>query len=237
MRSLTLPLALAIGTLALTGCSSPAAVGPAAPAPPSITAQGLGTVTGTPDTLRVTLGVQTQGPSAKAALDANNGKATALIDLLKGRGVAPADIQTSQLSINPTFNPNGRISGYEVTNMVTATVHDIAAAGGLIDAAGEAAGDAVRVQQLGFLIDDDSALRATARADAVRQAQAQATQMAEAAGVRLGPIRSITEVPGSGPSPMYQDPSAALDRAAAVPIQPGTQELRITVNVIYDIAQ
>jgi uncharacterized protein len=234
MRSLTLPLVLALGTLA--GCSAPAA-GPAAPTPPSITAHGLGTVTGTPDTLRVTLGVQTQGASAKAALDDNSGKATALIDLLKSGGVAPADIQTSQLSINPTFTPNGRISGYEVTNMVTATIHDVAAAGGLIDAAGHAAGDAVRVQQIGFLIDDDSALRATARADAVRQAQAQAKQMAEAAGVRLGPIRSITESPQGQPSPMYPEPSAALDRAAAVPIQPGRQELRITVDVVYDINQ
>jgi uncharacterized protein YggE len=61
--------------------------------------------------------------------------------------------------------------------------------------------------------------------------------MAEAAGVRLGPIRSITESPQGQPSPMYPEPSAALDRAAAVPIQPGTQELRITVDVVYDINQ
>lgn len=43
-----------------------------------------------------------------------------------------------------------------MTNQVTAKLHDIGGAGGLIDAASAAAGDAVRVQQLSFSIDDDS---------------------------------------------------------------------------------
>ncbi|HZA18152.1 MAG TPA: SIMPL domain-containing protein, partial [Pseudonocardiaceae bacterium] len=95
---------LALGALALVGCSGgnqPAAGPTSAGATdlPSITARGLGTVTGTPDTVTVILGVQTRGQSAKGALDANNGKATALIDVLKSKGVAAADLQTSQLSI------------------------------------------------------------------------------------------------------------------------------------------
>jgi uncharacterized protein len=59
--------------------------------------------------------------------------------------VAAADLQTSQLSINPTSTPNGRINGYDVTNLVTATLRDIGGAGGLVDAAAAAAGDAVRI--------------------------------------------------------------------------------------------
>src|SRR5205823_10335199 len=86
------------------------------------------------------IGVQTRDQSAKAALDANTTKATALINVLKSKGVAPADLQTSQLSVNPTYDSaTGRITGYEVTNQVTATLHDVGAAGGLIDAAGQAA--------------------------------------------------------------------------------------------------
>lgn len=146
--------------------------------------------------------------------------------MLKSNGVAAADLQTSQLSVNPTYDSaTGRITGYEVTNQVTAKRHDIGAAGGLIDAAGEAAGDAVRVQQLGFSIDDDSAVRA----------QAQAKQMADAAGVRLGRIHSITEVPVNPPSPFYRDPAPA--EAATVPIEPGTKELTVMVEVVYDIDQ
>ena len=237
-RPLATAAILALGALVVTACSRgvpPTSVGDASGL--GITARGQGSITGAPDTVTVVLGVQTQGPSAKGALDANTQQATALINMLKGRGVAEADLQTSQLSVNPSYNPaNGRISGYEVINQVTATLHNIAAAGGIIDAAGEVAGDAVRVQQLSFSIDDDSAMRATARADAVKQAQAQARQMADAAGVRLGRIRSISEISTPPPSPMSRQ---SMDAAvgAAVPLQPGTQKLTVSVDVVYDIDQ
>ena len=241
-RVLSSVAVLALGALALAGCSGgnePAAAASASAgsaALPGITARGLGTVTGAPDTVTVVLGVQTRGQSAKGALDANNGRATALIDALKSKGVAAADLRTSQLSINPTYDSTtGRITGYEVTNQVTATLRDIGGAGGLIDAASEAAGDAVRVQQLSFSIDDDSASRAQARADAVRQAQAQAKQMADAAGVRLGRISSITEVAVTPPGPSERDAASAA--AAAVPIEPGTQKLTVMVEVVYHIDQ
>ncbi len=225
--------------LALAGCSSAgdpaAAPSPSAGSTPGISTRGVGTVTRTPDTVTIVIGVQTRAPSATGALAANTEKATALINTLKSKGVAPADLQTSQLTVNPTSDPaSGRITGYEVTNQVTAKLHDIGAAGGLIDAAGAAAGDAVRLQQLSFSIADDSAARAQARADAVRQAQAHAKQMADAAGVRLGQIRSITETPVSPPGPFGRDAAAA---GAAVPIEPGTQELTVMVEVVYAIGQ
>jgi uncharacterized protein YggE len=224
--------ALAIGVLALAGCASGNGASAASTNLPGITTRGLGTVPMTPDTVTIVLGVQTRGPSAKGALDANTAQATALINVLKNRGVAAADLQTSQLSVNPTYDSaTGRTTGYEVTNQVTATLHDVDAAGGLIDAAGEAAGDAVRIQQLSFSIADDSAARARARADAVRQAQAHAKQMADAAGVRLGRLQSITEVPVNPPNPLGREGAPAT--VAPVPVEPGSQKLTVMVEVVY----
>jgi uncharacterized protein YggE len=234
-------LVLVLGAVALAGCAAAepapsAAAGTGSSAGPGITARGTGTVRGTPDTMTVVLGVQTRGDTAEAALGANNERATALIEALKGRGVPAEDLQTSQLSIYPSFDQQGtRITGYEVSNQVTATLRDIPAAGATVDAAAVAAGDAIRVQQLGFSIDDDSEPRAQARADAVRQAQAQARQLAEAAGVALGPIRTITEVAAAQPGVYPQADRVAP--AAAVPVEPGTQELSVVVEVVYGIDQ
>jgi uncharacterized protein len=137
--------------------------------------------------------------------------------------------------VYPTTAPeSGRITGYEVSNQVTATLHDIAAAGAVIDQAAAAAGDAIRVQTIRFSIADESAARAEARADAVRRALTQAQQLADAAGVGLGPVRSIIEAPGEQPPLPYR---AEADLAQqSVPIQPGTQELSVTVEVVHDIA-
>ena len=202
----------------------------------SISAQAIGTISGTPDVVTIVIGVQTQSASAQTALDDNNKKAADVIGVLKDSGVAPADLQTSQLSINPSYDEKGQqITGYQVTNMVTAKLRDITTAGAVIDAAGKTAGDAIRVQQLSFSIDDDSALRAQARADAVRRAQAQAKQMADAAGVQLGAIRSITEAPAATPT-IYAAMAGADTAAASVPLQPGSQELSVVVQVISAIA-
>jgi uncharacterized protein YggE len=234
MHRATLPL-LVFTTLALAGCSSPAAASPGSTPPPAITARATGTVVAAPDTATVVLGVETRDRSATAALAANSERANAVIGVLQAAGVAPADIRTSGLTVYPTTAPEtGRITGYEVSNQVTATLHDIAAAGALIDQAAAAAADAIRVQTIQFSIADESAARAEARADAVRRALTQAQQLADAAGVGLGPVRSIVEVGGEQPPMPYQ---AEADRAQlAVPIQPGTQELSVTVEVVHDIA-
>lgn len=256
-RSASVAVLVVAGGLVLSGCSGPTGSATAesvtgAPAAATgerssltassttveadrrlITAQAVGTVTGTPDLLTVSLGVETRSETARAALDENNRLAGDVIAVIKANGVAPEDLQTSQLTINPTFDDGSRVTGYLVTNMVTARLRDIGAAGALIDAVGTAAGDAVRVQQISFSIDDDSALRAAARADAVRRAQAQAQQLADAAGVPLGVIRSITELTGSDPIPYPQ--AYAADAAGSVPIEVGTQELSVTVQLTYEI--
>jgi hypothetical protein len=227
--------AVAAGVVMLAGCSAsspPAIVAPGGQT--GIVAHGEGKVTGNPDTVTLVLGVQTQGPSARAALDANNARASAVISVLKGKGVRPEDLRTSQLSVNPSYGgPTNRITGYEVSNLVTATVRDIGGAGGIIDAAADAAGDAVRVQQLSFSIADDSELRAQARTAAVRQAQEKAKQMADAAGVSLGSLVSITEGTASPPPGPYAQMSPRS--APAVPIEPGSQELSVTVDVVYAV--
>jgi uncharacterized protein YggE len=233
MRHASLTL-LALAAFALTGCTTAAAAPPGPAEPPGITARATGTVVAMPDTATVVLGVQTRDRSATAALTANSEQAAAVIGVLEGAGVAPADIRTSRLTVYPTTAPeSGRITGYEVSNQVTATLRDIAAAGAVIDQAAAAAGDAIRVQQIEFSVADESAARAQARADAVRRALAQAQQLAEAAGVELGPVRSIVELVGEQPVPYRADADVAQQ---AVPLQPGTQELAVTVEVVHGIA-
>jgi len=242
----TIP-SLVLGVLLLAGCanasrpSTPVAAdsitaGSAAAEAHVITTRGIGKATGVPDTVTVVLGVQTQAAAATAALDANNSKAKALIGMLRGKGVAANDLRTSELSIDPTYaDKTGQITGYQVTDTVQATLHDVSRAGALIDAAAAAVGDAVRVQQIGLSVGDDSPLRAQARAQAVTRAQAQAGQLATAARGTLGRIRSISEVPDSG-SPITYAPAASASMAdRAIPIQAGQQDVTVSVDVTYDI--
>ncbi|MBV9313032.1 MAG: SIMPL domain-containing protein [Pseudonocardia sp.] len=239
LRVMFASVALTLGALLLAGCADAhrQTDNQSLDAQAGIVAHGVGKVSGAPDTATLVLGVQTQGPSARGALDANTAKANALVAMLKSNGVAAADVRTSELAVSSVYGPGGaRIIGYQVSNQVNATLRDITSAGRIIDAAVGIAGDTVRIQQLSFSIADDSALRAQARAAAVQQAQARAKQMADAAGVSLGRLRSISDVPGYPPARYGAQAAPRALPGAETPVEPGMQELQVAVNVAYDIA-
>jgi uncharacterized protein YggE len=197
-----------------------------------ITVVGTGQVKGTPDVADVTIGVSARGSTAGDALSTANERAAKVIAALKDAGVSEDDIQTSDLSIQPTFDEDV-VTGYQVSNMVTARLRDIARAGDTLDAAARVAGDEIRLQGIGFTIDDDSELLATARERSVKRARAQAEQLASAAGVELGDVLSIDQ--GSVAIP-YASRGLGEADASSVPVEPGTQTLKVSTTVVYEIA-
>ena len=248
MRTVPILATLAVAAVTVGACGTghvstpaPAAAGAASTsALRVITATATGKAEGTPDLLTITIGVQTQAARAAAALQDNNTKAAAVIAKLESGGVAAKDVQTSQLSVNPVYSgTNSVITGYQVSDLVTAKLRKLDGAGTVIDDAAGVAGDSARIDGISFSINDDSVLLAQARADAVRQAQARAKAMADAAGVTLGPLRSISDTSVQAPAPLAFADNALRAGASAgsspVPVQPGTQALSVDVQVVYDI--
>jgi uncharacterized protein YggE len=248
-----IPLLVATGVLALAGCGrdgggTAAAATPlaAAAAPtdgtdtPTIVAQGVGKVVAVPDVLTVSLGIHTQAGKAADALAENNLRTQALLDAIAAHGVDDKDVQTSNISVGPTYGGENFsvITGYQVDNTLTVKLRDLDNAGTVIDEIVVPAGDAIRLQGLGFSVDDPTELMGQARADAVERAAAQAQQLAAAAGVTVGAVRTISEVPTGGELPFAEHMmgGAAAD-AASVPIAPGSQELSLQVTVVYEIDQ
>ena len=207
---------------------------------PSIAAQGVGRATGVPDVITVEFSINTQGDSAQGTLTENSIRVQAVFDALKGQGVEDKDVQTRNVTVGPRFNDSDppRIVGYYADNIFTAKLRDLTKAGGQIDALVGAGADYLNVLGIGYSINDTTALLAEARADAVKRAAQQAQQMADAAGSKLGSVRTITEVPqqtGYGFEDGFALRSAAADSGVPVPLAPGSQELSVTVTVTYDI--
>jgi Protein of unknown function (DUF541) len=67
-----------------------------------------GSVNAAPDFAPVTLVVTNIGKTTGEAIPDNAKAASALVSLIKAQGVAPADIQTSNLSISPIFSQPSR---------------------------------------------------------------------------------------------------------------------------------
>jgi uncharacterized protein YggE len=157
----------------------------------------------------------------------------------KNAGVADKDVQTSNLSISPNVSGCGNhVDGYEVDNTVTAKLRDVNKAGNIVDAATKVSDNEIVVRSLSFSFDDNSSMVAAARTLAVKRAQDQARQLADAVGVSLGNLDSIssTSVP-VGPPPETAGARATPSAAAAPtpPVNPGSQTVSVEVTLVYQI--
>jgi hypothetical protein len=236
MGAFLLGLSQATVPSAAAGTSSRASLTAAATGGTRITVTGTGTVTGTPDQLLLSMGVQTSGASVSSALAAANHAVRAVAAALRHGGVAAADIQTSGLSIQPNYRPSGAPSGYAVSESVNVTLRNLASAGNQISAAARAGGNATVVDGVSLNFGDSTTLLAAARGRAVTDAKAKAAAYARAIGRPLGPVVSVSEATSPPPEPFYgSEGIAAAPRSAAVPVHPGSQHLSVTVTVVYGL--
>lgn len=200
-----------------------------------ITVTGTGTVTGTPNQLVLSMGVQVNSSSVSSALAQANHATSRVIAALKSGGVAAANIATSGLSIQPNYRGSGQVPiGYGVSEQLTATLTDLSKAGSQIQAAATAGGNATTVDGVSLNLTDTSGLLARARAAAVRDARAKATQFASALGESVTGVISVSDQSSSTPYPEFAAAGAA-QKSASVPVSPGSQQVSVQITIVYAV--
>lgn len=232
---------------------------------PSIAVSGTGKVVAKPDVARFTFAVQTEGGKDIAALrKINDDSSNKIVEFLKSQGVSKEDIKTVNYSMNPRYQnyncrnisvpmsepalvtssisvapaqvcPPSEVVGYTFNNTVQVTVRDFEKKNleGLL--AGAVKNGATNVSQLNFELDDPSAARSLAKAEAIKKAQTEAKRLAKEGNISLGRILSIDEFG----SPIYDSRMYAMGKGgvaaveSAPAIEPGSQDISVTVNVRY----
>ena len=201
-----------------------------------------GEVKAEPDMAVVRLSVVREAETAGAALRANSDAMAVVLGVIRGQAIADKDIQTSGFAVAPKYfyprkkvfsEPKApRIVGYTVTNSLAIIIRDTGKLGVLLD--GVVAAGSNRIDGISFAIAKPGPLRDEARRRATAAVIARAKLYAEAAGVRLGGIISLTERGGRAPQPVYLRARAmAAPAARDVPIARGQQLVTVTVNVVW----
>jgi uncharacterized protein len=240
-------LAVLVGLIGLaTACSSKPTVNLTTPQNISsggvdagITVTGSGEVSGTPDTLTASFGVLSVRPSVSEAVAVNAAVARALTDTLRARGVPAADIQTQNYSVFPSFiTVHGRTvpNGYTVGESMVVKLHNLAKAGGTIDAVIAAGGTSVSVQGVTFSLEANQALLARARAKAWADATGQARQLGTLSGRRLGRAEGIDARVTPSAYNATREFAALAAQAATTPIQPGQVSTTVDITVRFALA-
>lgn len=210
---------------------------PAAELARTVTVTGQGSATAPPDMATVFTGVVTQAKTAEAALEANNGAMKGLLAVLKECQIADKDVQTSSFDLSPEYQraPGGEVRpeivGYRVTNLVRVRVRNLPQLGKVLDALVRAGSN--QLSGISFGIDDPTGVLNQARNRAVADARSRAALYAQAAGVSLGRVVSISEEPAVMPQPRFQ--ARAMMAEAAVPVAAGEQELSTTIQMVFEL--
>ncbi len=206
-----------------------------------IIVDGTGTAEAAPDMATITLGVTNENTEAAAAMQATSEAVAQILSRLEQAGLEARDIQTRDLSLSPLWGgrdiQNGdrqKITGFVASNRVFVRVRDLSNLGPILDTVIE--GGTNDFGGLSFSVQDPKPLAAKARADAVADAREKAGQLAEAAGVELGQVVSIT-VGGGGPRPLMRVAEFAAADAGGIPVAGGEISVQATVSMVFEIAE
>jgi uncharacterized protein len=242
-------LIVALLTVALVGCAAVEAAPPAASqavvaetgtqASRTITVVGAGEVNLAPDIAHISIGAEARSSTVSEAKAETDRQIAAILSTLKELGIDDKDIQTSSYSIyyerQPvTFAaekgaPAEEQGGYRVSSTLGVTIRDIDRVGEVLDAVVSAGAN--QVYGVSFTIADETKWQAKARADAVADARARATELAGLSGVELGQVLSISEVVGITSGPV----SLKMAERAGGGIAPGELELSTQIQVTFAI--
>lgn len=232
--------ALALGALIVAIAAIAVRPGPAAgahapgdaPVGHTITVSATASVALVPDVARVSVGVTVTKPKVKAARDAAGKAMSEIIAAVKALGIDERDIKTTSIDLSPQYNNSStpKIVGYRMSEQLQVTVRDLDKAGDIVDTA--TARGATEVNGLWFEVSDPAKAMDEARAAAIAKARTSARAMALAAGVALGAVVSISESAVAVPGPYYYGDTL---RAAATPVQPGTQDVQASLTVVFEI--
>jgi uncharacterized protein len=209
--------------------------------PATVSVSGQGVVNVPPDTASVTVGIDVIRPDLGEAQTEANRQATDIINAVKSEGVDAKDIQTTNYSVNILRNYNEgadptQITGFEVMNQVNVTIRDIGGVGRLMNAV--VAAGANSIYGVSFFVDDPKPFSAEARKLAVDDARVKAEQLAEAAGMRVGRVMTISEDSNAYyPGPMYPHgaPMTQSDAAIDVPVETGTSAITVNVQMTFEL--
>ena len=206
----------------------------------TISVSSTGKVTVLPDVGYISLGIETKDPDVKIAEDDNSEIMDAIMSALAKFDIEETDIETVGYNIYPQYEEynDEKPSTYVVSNTIEVTVKNLEDMSKIIDAAVEAGAN--RTNSIRFDVLDREASYNEALKDAVEKAKARAEVLAEASGLKIVGVLTVSES-GSMPSYYYADTmtyAMAEDaKASSVSISTGDLDISASVSVTFEVTQ
>jgi len=208
---------------------------------PQIRVTGRATVSVQPEQASADVGVVTEAPEAKDAARLNAEKLDSVLKAIRNALGSGAKFETVGYSLNPVYRyPEPRtepvLRGYSASNVARVKELALDRVGEVIDLATSSGANSV--SNIVFELRDEAAVKARALREAAIDAKAKADALAEALGVEVLGILSVSEGEPDivRPMPMYRTEMAmAQADSPPTPVEAGTIEVRASVTLVVGI--
>jgi len=209
-----------------------------------ILTQGTAEVMGQNDSARVSVAVLTQGRNLEQVSSENAGKTKAVIQAIKGLNIKDLKLKSSNYRVTPQRDYKARppkIKGYEVHNAIEITLEGFEPeplsknVSMMIGKALESGSN--NINHIQFYIKNKSALEKEALKQSIQEAMDRARTLADAAGVKLKRIVSLSTQPIHIPTRQHMLRAAGMktEASAAPTIEIGESQIRVQVSIAYEI--
>jgi len=209
-----------------------------------ILTDGMAEIMGQNDSAKISVAVVTQGRNLEQVSSENAGRTKAVIQAFKGLNIKNLKLKTSNYRVTPQKDYKARppkIKGYEVHNAIDITLEGFEPeplsknASMIIGKALESGSN--NINHIQFYIKNKAALEKEALKQSTRQAMDRARTLAEAAGVKLKRIVSLSTQPIHIPTRahMFRAAEMKTQASAAPPIEIGESQIRVQVSIAYEI--
>ena len=198
---------------------------------------GESTVSAEPDVAILSLGVEARAETVSEATTEASTAMGAVHRALLDRHIEDMDIRTSRFNIRPNYQYQEQgpsiLVGYVVRNDVRVRVRELDTLSAVIDDVVTAGGDATRIDDIRFAVEDMSPYVEELRMLAVEDARKEANVLADAANVVLGDAVMILGDFSIGSLPLSFSTFAQKDIVHS--IGSGELDLQISVTVQFEI--
>jgi len=201
----------------------------------SVTAAGEATIA--PDVAVASFAVSGNGTDLGPLRNDVNSRSSAVLAAVRALGVAEADIDAPDVSIQPQYDyrRGQRLTGYRVSRGMTVKVRNLDGLSEVLDGLVRAGANEVQGAQM--MASDPSVAEHAALAAAVRSARAKAQALAEAAGVGIGGVARIEEEGGwdGPPQPMFRMAAAAESADAPTEVMRGDLTVKRQIRAWFEL--
>lgn len=197
---------------------------------------GEGKVRAEPDTAKVDIGLITEGKDSIAVQNANSDKMNAVIKFLKDeQKIAGEDIKTNNYSLSPKYDyikGKSILTGYILNQTLAVMVRDLSKIGKVLD--GSVEKGANQINSVSLFVDKPEELKNKAREEAIKQAKEKAVATSKISGLKLGRLVGFIEGFSGEPPIFYETLKTSGGGMAPAPqIEPGTQEIKVSITLTY----